>query len=98
MLHRAFAFLVFALVVWSSLRLVRVGSGMVRLLAWAAPVLVLLQMALGVLTITTFKDLVPVTAHLLVAALLLADSVALLALTRRAPEYERAPAALGVAT
>jgi heme A synthase len=98
MLHRAFAFLVFALVVWSSLRLVRAGSGMVRLLAWAAPVLVLLQMALGVLTITTFKDLVPVTAHLLVAALLLANSVALLALTRRAPEYERAPAALGVAT
>jgi heme A synthase len=97
MAHRAFAFVVLALVCWSSLRLVRSASGLVRALAWAAPALALVQIALGVLTIATFKDLVPVTAHLLVAALLLADFVALLAFTRRSPAVSAAPAALGVA-
>jgi hypothetical protein len=48
-----------------------------------------------VLTIATFKDLVPVTAHLLVAALLLADLVALLMLTRPAEAHEAAREALG---
>ena len=50
-------------------------------------------MALGVLTILTFKDLLPVTGHLLFAALLLADLVSLLALTRPAegPEPARQP-------
>jgi heme A synthase len=97
MAHRALAFVVLALVCWSSLRLVRAPSAPVRALAWAAPALVLVQIALGVLTILTFKALVPVTLHLLVAALLLADCVALLALTRRAPALGAAPAALGAA-
>jgi heme A synthase len=97
MLHRAFAFLVLALAVFCSLRLARTSGGAVRVLAWSAPALAVLQIALGILTITSFKDLVPVTGHLLVAALLLADCVALLALTRRAPAYDGAPAALGVA-
>ena len=82
MAHRAFAFVVLALVAWSSLRVARNGSGPVRALAMLAPALVLVQIALGVATIVTFKDLVPLTAHLLLGALLLADSVALLALTR----------------
>ncbi|MGZ6123846.1 MAG: COX15/CtaA family protein [Myxococcales bacterium] len=97
MAHRAFAFVVLALVCWSAVRVARSSRGAVRALAFAGPALVLIQIVLGVLTILTFKDLVPVTAHLLVAALLLADSVALLALTRRAPAAEAAPAALGVA-
>ena len=97
MAHRAFAFVVLALVIWSSLRIARGSGGVVRALAWTAPALVALQIALGVLTILTFKDLVPLTAHLLVGALLLADHVALLALTRRAPGVEPSPAALGVA-
>ena len=63
----------------------------------SAPALALTQVALGVLTILTFKGLVPVTAHLLVAALLLADFVALLAVTRSSPASDVAPAALGVA-
>jgi heme A synthase len=97
MAHRAFAFVVLALVVWTAVRVARTAKGPLRALAFAAPALAFLQLALGVLTITTFKDLVPLTGHLLVAALLLADCVALLAATRRAPAAESAPAALGVA-
>ena len=74
MAHRAFAFVVLALVCWNAWRL----RERARALAWAGPLLVLLQITLGVLTILTFKDLVPLTAHLLVGALLLADQVALL--------------------
>src|SRR5205085_4102264 len=80
MAHRAFALVVLGLVCWSSLRLARSSRGLIRALAWTAPALVLAQIALGILTILTYKDLVPVTAHLLVAALLLADYVALLAM------------------
>jgi heme A synthase len=97
MAHRALAFVVLGLVTWSALRAGRGSRGAVLALALAGPALVALQIGLGVLTILTFKDLVPLTAHLLVGALLLADCVALLALTRRAPAEERAPAALGVA-
>src|SRR5262249_22646985 len=78
MAHLAFAFVVAALVIWSSLKVAKSASGPVRALAFAGPVLVAIQFVLGVLTILTFKDLVPLTAHLLVGALLLADSVSLL--------------------
>ncbi len=94
MAHRAFAFVVLGLVFWSSLRVARSSGGLIRALAWIAPALVVIQIALGILTIVTFKDLVPVTAHLLVAALLLADHAALLAMTR---EPASVPLALGVA-
>jgi heme A synthase len=62
-------------------------------------VLAVLQIVLGVLTISTFKDLLPVTAHLLVAALLLADLVSLVVLAgpSRAPVPAQA-SALGAAT
>ncbi|MFN2549758.1 MAG: heme A synthase [Myxococcales bacterium] len=81
MAHRAFAFVVAALVIWSSVKVARQTT-----LAITGPVLVVLQIVLGLLTILTFKDIVPLTAHLLVGALLLADYVSLLALTRPAPE------------
>jgi heme A synthase len=90
MAHRAFAFVVLLLVTWTSLRIARNPRGPVRALALLGPALVLVQIALGVLTIVTFKDLVPLTAHLLVGALLLADLVALLALTRGALEERTA--------
>jgi heme A synthase len=92
MAHRAFAFVVLALVAWSSWRIARNSRGIVKSLALAAPALVVLQIGLGVATILTFKDLVPLTAHLLVGALLLADYVSLLALT----EEERPVAAIEV--
>ncbi len=94
MAHRAFAFVVLCLVCWSSLRVARSSRGLIRALAWIAPALVFVQIGLGILTILSFKDLVPVTAHLLVAALLLADYVALLAMTR---EPAPVPLGLGVA-
>jgi heme A synthase len=84
MAHRAFAFAVLGLVGVSSWRTARGSSGGVRLLAVAAPVLVLIQIGLGVATILTFKDLVPLTAHLLASALILACQVSLLALTSAA--------------
>src|SRR5713101_4732449 len=84
MLRRAVALAVLALVCWNAVRLARGATGVVRVLAWAGPLLVAAQIALGILTIVTFKDLLPVTAHLLVAALLLADLVSLLVLTRPA--------------
>jgi cytochrome c oxidase assembly protein subunit 15 len=92
MTHRALAFVVLALVAWTSSRVARRSTGLVRALALAAPALVLLQIGLGIATILTFKDLVPVTAHLLVAALLLATQVSLLALTRAQPAEAHAPA------
>ena len=85
MLHRAFAFVVLALVLATSIRLLRQSRGLVRALAIAAPLLVTVQIALGVITILTFKELVPVTAHLFVGALLLCTFVTLLALTQPAP-------------
>jgi heme A synthase len=97
MAHRAFAFVVLGLVTATSVRLARRSSGAVRALALLGPALVLVQIALGVLTILTFKDLVPLTGHLLVGALLLADCVALLALTRAEPAAARAPAAVRLA-
>jgi heme A synthase len=97
MLHRAVAFAVLALVAWNAVRIARSSNGLVRALAWTGPALVIIQIALGVLTIATFKDLVPVTAHLLVAALLLADLAALLVLTRPAEAREPARDAVGAA-
>jgi heme A synthase len=85
MLHRALALIVLALVAWSSMRVWRSSSGAVRGWALLAPVLVLVQITLGIMTILTFKELVPLTAHLFVGALLLVDQVALLALTRPEP-------------
>jgi heme A synthase len=84
MAHRALAFVVLGLVTASSWRTARTATGMVRGLAIAAPFLVLLQIGLGVATILTFKGLVPLTAHLLAAALLLCCEVSLLALTSAA--------------
>jgi len=98
MAHRAFAFIVLGLVLANAAAMWR-AHGTIRALALAGPLLVLAQIVLGVLTIVTFKDLVPVTAHLLVAALLLADLVSILALSKPRPEHvaEEAPA-LGAAT
>lgn len=77
MAHRALALVAAALLVAAGVRCARSTRGATRALALALPALVVAQIALGVLTISTFKEIVPVTAHLLVAALLLADCVGL---------------------
>ncbi len=93
MAHRALALIVAALVIFVSPRLWRMsGDWLTLLLARAAPVLVLVQIALGVLTIATFKELFSVTGHLLVGALLLATFVSLLVRTRAAAAKEPARA------
>ena len=97
MAHRAFAFVVLGLVGWNAAK--AFGAGRARMLALAGPALALAQIVLGVFTISTFKDLVPVTAHLFVAALLLADLVSLMVLA--GSSRARVPAetpALGAAT
>ena len=83
--HRLGVFAVFAATLWVALaaRNVSVERGRAaRLMGTFAPVLVLAQATLGWFSITTFLDVVPVTAHLGVAATLLADLVALHLLAR----------------
>ena len=81
MVHRSFALVAAALLVLAGLRAARdaaaAGERGARLIALALPALVIVQLALGVLTIWSLKELWTVTAHLLVAALLLAGCVAL---------------------
>ncbi|MFW5741331.1 MAG: COX15/CtaA family protein, partial [Myxococcota bacterium] len=63
-----------------------------RWVAAAAPVLVLTQVALGLLTVATGIGLIPVTAHLGVGAMLLANFVVLyFALPARVPAAKTAP-------
>ena len=94
MAHRAFALAVTALVMLVSARLWRAPDPASRRLARAAPALVVLQIALGILTIVTFKELLSVTGHLLVGALLLSTFVSLLVRTWPA---ESTATALGAA-
>jgi heme A synthase len=76
MLHRLVAVIAFVVVSVAAVLAFRAaratGDRAVRLLALAAPGLVLVQITLGVLSITSFRDIIPLTAHLAVAALLLA--------------------------
>jgi len=77
MLHRLTALAVLLAVAYTSFVAFREGRGRVRLLAAGAPLLVIAQIGLGLLTIVSYRDFVPLTAHLAVAALLLADLLAL---------------------
>jgi heme A synthase len=74
MVHRLMAVAVFVVVTIAATATFRAAKGRpgLRALAIAAPLLVCVQIALGLLSITTFLDAVPVTAHLGVAAALLA--------------------------
>lgn len=72
MMHRIFAIIV-ALVVWGcSWRVIRSGANnrFLKVLCLTASSLIVLQIALGLFSITTALGLVPVTAHLGVGALL----------------------------
>ncbi|HZS39111.1 MAG TPA: COX15/CtaA family protein [Polyangia bacterium] len=75
MLHRLIAVIAFVVVAAASVVTWRAARGRssARRLALLAPGLVLVQIALGVLSITSFRDLIPLTAHLAVAALILAN-------------------------
>ena len=80
--HRIAGALVFALVLATAVPAWQVTRAAGRragcLLAAAAPLLVIAQISLGLLTVTTYISVPVVTAHLAVGALLLADVWALL--------------------
>jgi heme A synthase len=88
MLHRAFALVVFALVVWTSVRVLRdalhANDRRAAALGLIVPLLLLAQLVLGVATIATLKEMWVVTAHLLVAALILSALTCLWARAARA--------------
>ena len=83
--HRLSAFVVLGVVLWTALVARRADNRTARNLAVMAPALVLVQATLGWFSISTFLDVVPVTLHLGVAALLLADLVALHLTARGVP-------------
>ena len=94
MLHRLVGVIVFVIVTAAAIVTARNarGSTAVRTLAIAAPILALVQITLGVLSITLLLDVIPVTAHLGVAAALLADFVCLHLIARGEPSA-RSPVA-----
>ena len=81
--HRLMAPLLLVVVTWVAGLALRAPLGRgARTLALLAPLLVIVQATLGWLSVSSFLDAVPVTLHLAVAALLLADLVALHLLCR----------------
>ncbi len=84
-MHRMNAMVVAGLVLASSIVTFRQARGRagLRALAVIAPVLVGVQIALGVLAIVSFLDLVTVESHLAVATALLATQVGVVLLGRR---------------
>ncbi len=85
-MHRFVGVLVFLssiALAWIATKDLRAGTS-ARRLAFAAPLLAVLQVTLGVLSITTFLSLAPRTLHLTVAALLLCDVWSLHLLSRGA--------------
>jgi heme A synthase len=98
-LHRLFALAVFGHLVGMAIVVAKnTDRRGVKLLAIAAPLLAVVQITLGILSVTTFLDAVPVTAHLGVAAALLADCAILHIIARgplRARTRVEAPVAAG---
>jgi heme A synthase len=88
--HRLFALLVLGHLIGMAIVVAKnTDRRALKILAIAAPVLAVVQIALGILSVTTFLDAVPVTAHLGVAAAILADC-AILHLAARGPLRARA--------
>ena len=82
MAHRLFAVIVAAALAAVGIACARRLRGGFRLLALSLPILVLLQIGLGVWTVLSLKALVPVELHLAVGALLLAVVTTLAVATR----------------
>jgi heme A synthase len=89
-LHRLFALVVLGHLIGMAIVVAKNSQrGVIKALAIAAPILVCVQITLGILSVTTFLDAVPVTAHLGVAAAILADCT-ILYLAARGPLRARA--------
>jgi heme A synthase len=90
--HRLFALVVLGHLVGMAIVVAKnTDQRALKVLAIAAPVLTVVQVTLGILSVTTFLDAVPVTAHLGVAAAILADCT-ILHLAARGPLRARATA------
>jgi heme A synthase len=77
-IHRFFALLVLGHLIGMAITVAKnAPNRSIKLLGIAAPLLAIVQITLGILSVTTFLDVLPVTAHLGVAAALLADCVIL---------------------
>jgi len=85
MAHRIFGVLVALAISPIGVFAARRLGGILRLAALAVPILVVIQVAIGVWTVLTLKALVPVELHLAVGALLL-GCTSLLAIATRAAE------------
>jgi heme A synthase len=76
--HRLFALVVFVHLVAMAIVVGKSAAPRIaKVLAVAAPLVTVVQIALGIVSVTTFLDVVPVTAHLGVAAAILATSAGL---------------------
>jgi heme A synthase len=83
--HRLFALLVLGHLIGMGITVAKhAPTRALKTLGVLAPVLATVQIALGILSVTTFLDVLPVTAHLGVAAALLADCTILHLVARRA--------------
>jgi heme A synthase len=81
--HRLFALVVLGHLVGMAIVVAKnAQTRTVKALAIAAPLLACVQITLGILSVTTFLDAVPVTAHLGVAAAILADCTILYLVAR----------------
>jgi heme A synthase len=90
--HRLFALVVLGHLIGMAIVVAKnTDRRALKVLAIAAPVLTCVQVTLGILSVTTFLDAVPVTAHLGVAAAILADCT-ILHLAARGPLRARATA------
>jgi heme A synthase len=89
MLHRWLGVAVLLVVTWASVVAFRGAQGNKWVRAWAlaAPLLVVVQITLGILSITSFLAVEPVIAHLGVAALMLGGFF-MLHLTARGDAYD----------
>lgn len=85
MLHRWMGVVVFLTLVWVTIVVARQARGATRALAFALPLLVAAQIALGLYAISTFLEVILVTAHLGVAAAILAALVSLHLIARGEP-------------
>ncbi|MBI4511671.1 MAG: COX15/CtaA family protein [Deltaproteobacteria bacterium] len=89
MLHRLAAVLVSIVVILASARVLRGMRGQrgafVRFLALAAPVLVSIQVGLGIWSVWAYLGTIPVTAHLAVGALIVGTLQALYLATKAQP-------------
>jgi protoheme IX farnesyltransferase len=92
-LHRLNGVLVAAIVIASSVVTFRAARArpFLRVLALSAPVLVLVQIGLGAMSVLSFLDLATVESHLAVATALLATQVGIVLAGRTAPVGAEAP-------